>query len=85
MARFGELLPERDGVLMVQLPHGASDVAPIVRALDDAGLCVESLELVKPSLDDVFVANTGRHLEGDSQGEPDAAPGEAPVQEAAPA
>ena len=37
-ARFGELMPERDGILMVLLPHGASDVAPIVRALDDAGL-----------------------------------------------
>jgi hypothetical protein len=35
-----------------------------VRALDDAGLFVESLELVKPTLDDVFVAKTGRHLEG---------------------
>jgi ABC-2 type transport system ATP-binding protein len=64
LARFGEPLPSRDGVLMVSLEHGAPDVAPIVRALDDAGLCVESLELVKPTLDDVFVAKTGRHLEG---------------------
>ena len=57
-------MPSRDGVLMVRLEHGAPDVAPIVRALDDAGLCVEALELVKPTLDDVFVAKTGRHLEG---------------------
>ncbi len=85
MARFGELMPERDGVLMVALPHGASDVAPIVRALDDAGLAVESLELVKPTLDDVFVAKTGRHLEGEGHAQPDAAPTEAPVEEAAPA
>ena len=67
LARFGELMPERDGILMVLLPHGASDVAPIVRALDDAGLAVESLNLVKPTLDDVFVAKTGRHLEGEAQ------------------
>jgi ABC-2 type transport system ATP-binding protein len=64
LARFGEPLPSRDGILMVSLEHGAPDVAPIVRALDDAGLCVESLDLVKPTLDDVFVAKTGRHLEG---------------------
>ena len=64
LARFGEPLPARDGILMVSLEHGAPDVAPIVRALDDAGLCVESLDLVKPTLDDVFVAKTGRHLEG---------------------
>ena len=30
---------------------------------DDAGLAVESLDLVEPTLDDVFVAKTGRHLE----------------------
>jgi ABC-2 type transport system ATP-binding protein len=64
LARFGEPMPSRNGVLMVRLERGASEVAPIVRALDDAGLFVESLELVKPTLDDVFVAKTGRHLEG---------------------
>ena len=44
-----------------------------MRALDDAGLCVESLDLVKPTLDDVFVAKTGRHLEGASEAEEPAA------------
>jgi len=64
LARFGDPMPSQNGVLMVSLEHGASDVAPIVRALDDAGLCVESLNLVQPTLDDVFVEKTGRHLEG---------------------
>jgi ABC-2 type transport system ATP-binding protein len=64
MARFGDPMPSKNGVLMVALQRGASDVAPIVRALDDAGLCVESLELVQPTLDAVFVEKTGRHLEG---------------------
>ena len=36
--------PPADGALMVSLERGASDVAPVVRALDDAGLAVESLE-----------------------------------------
>ena len=57
-------MPARDGVLMVGLERGASEIAPIVRALDEAGLCVESLDLVQPTLDDVFVEKTGRHLEG---------------------
>ena len=64
LTRFGELLPERDGNLLVSLESGASGIAPIVRALDEAGLSVEHLELVRPTLDDVFVAKTGHHLEG---------------------
>jgi ABC-2 type transport system ATP-binding protein len=64
LREVGELLPTRDGVVMVGVEHGASDIAPIVRALDDAGLAVESLDLVQPTLDDVFVAKTGHHLEG---------------------
>jgi ABC-2 type transport system ATP-binding protein len=64
LARFGEPMPARDGTLMVGLRRGAADVAPIVRALDEAGCAVEALELVRPTLDDVFVEKTGRHLEG---------------------
>jgi ABC-2 type transport system ATP-binding protein len=68
-AAFGRLLPERDGKLLVELDGGANDVAKVVRALDDAGVMFDSLELVEPTLDDVFVAKTGEHLEGDSQDE----------------
>ena len=77
LRRFGELLPSRDSVVMVTLEHGASDIPPIVRALDDAGLAVESLDLVQPTLDDVFVVKTGRHLEG-AEEEEAATPAEAP-------
>jgi ABC-2 type transport system ATP-binding protein len=78
MARFGKSLPRRDGVLLVELEHGAAQVGPVVRALDEGGLAVESLELVEPSLDDVFVAQTGRHLEGEKEHEEaDPAAGEA--------
>jgi len=65
LARFGKPLPPRDGKLLVELELGAAEVAPVVRGLDDAGLAVESLDLVQPTLDDVFVAETGRHLEGE--------------------
>ena len=65
LARFGEPVPsEKDSVIAVALEGGAQEVAPIVRALDDAGIAVESLDLMKPTLDDVFVEKTGRHLEG---------------------
>ena len=67
---FGRILPEKEGRLLVELASGASDVAKVVRALDDAGILVESLDLVEPTLDDVFVAKTGEHLEGDRRPRP---------------
>jgi len=81
VARFGRPLPSKDGAVLVELEHGAAEVAPVVRALDEAGLAVESLELVQPSLDDVFVDKTGYHLEGDEQdtGERDAVEAEQPT------
>ena len=74
LARFGEIQPARDDVVQVGLEGGAAQIPAVVRALDEAGLAVESLELVQPTLDDVFLAETGRHLEG--AGEEEAAPAE---------
>jgi ABC-2 type transport system ATP-binding protein len=71
VARFGKPLPEKDGAILVELERGAAEVAPVVRALDEAGILVESLDLVRPTLDDVFVAKTGYHLEGDDEEAPD--------------
>jgi len=79
-AAFGRPLPEKDGKVMVELAGGATEVAKVVRALDDAGLAVESLKLVEPTLDDVFVAKTGQHIEGS-----EAADGGAPEATARPA
>jgi ABC-2 type transport system ATP-binding protein len=64
VSRFGRPLPAKDGAVLVELEAGASGIAPVVRALDEAGLAVESLHLVEPTLDDVFAAKTGYHLEG---------------------
>jgi ABC-2 type transport system ATP-binding protein len=52
-----------DGVA-VRLRTGEADLAEIVRALDSEGLMVDQLQLHQPSLDDVFLAKTGRSLEG---------------------
>ena len=68
LAAYGKPLPRKDGKVLVEIAGGASDVAKVVRGLDDAGIVVESLDLMQPTLDDVFVAKTGYHLEGD---EPD--------------
>ena len=76
---FGKPMPEKDGKVLVELVGGAGDVAGVVRALDEAGLIVESLDLVEPTLDDVFVAKTGTHIEGGSQPSESAEPVEEPV------
>ena len=63
-ARIGKLLPPKDGrTVLVEVENGAADIPRVVRALDEGGIAVESLELVRPTLDDVFVAKTGYHLE----------------------
>ena len=65
LAGVGELRPAPEGVdVSVAVTDGAAEIAPVVRMLDEAGLTVASLELVAPSLDDVFAEKTGRRLEG---------------------
>jgi ABC-2 type transport system ATP-binding protein len=67
LARFGELRRSGRGSVTVQLPGGESELAEVVRVLDQADLHVELLQLHQPSLDDVFLAKTGRKLEGSSE------------------
>ena len=62
LARFGEPCASVAGVA-VRL-SGDADLVGIVRALDAEDLKVENLQLHQPSLDDVFLAKTGRSLEG---------------------
>jgi ABC-2 type transport system ATP-binding protein len=64
LADVGEPRPDRDGSVCLGLPEGASQMAEVVRALDQAGVEVENLELHQPTLDDVFADATGRRLEG---------------------
>ena len=71
LGRFGELQPSTTGVA-VRL-DGQGDLADVVRALDSAEVRVADLHLHAPSLDDVFLAKTGRSLEGSEEPpEPDA-------------
>ena len=64
LARFGEPCAGSPRAVAVRLAHGAEDLAAVVRALDDAGARIADLQLHAPSLDDVFLAKTGRTLEG---------------------
>ncbi len=61
---FGVLTRNGRGSLTVQLPGGEAQLAGVVRTLDQADLHVASLHLHQPTLDDVFLAKTGRKLEG---------------------
>jgi ABC-2 type transport system ATP-binding protein len=65
LGRFGELQPSTAGAA-VRL-DGQGDLAEIVRALDSAQLRVADLHLHAPTLDDVFLAKTGRSLEGSEE------------------
>ncbi|MGH2921247.1 MAG: ATP-binding cassette domain-containing protein, partial [Gaiellaceae bacterium] len=70
--RFGEPTGGSPKGIAVRLTDGTSGLAGIVRALDADGLEAENLQIHQPSLDDVFLAKTGRSLEGaaeEAQGE----------------
>jgi ABC-2 type transport system ATP-binding protein len=65
LERFGELVSATvQGALAVRFKRGVGDLADVIRALDAAGLRVANLEVHAPTLDDVFLAKTGRSLEG---------------------
>jgi ABC-2 type transport system ATP-binding protein len=65
LAPFGEHVTERTaGSVAVRLDSGVEQLADIVRALDAANVAVAHLALHEPTLDDVFLAKTGRSLEG---------------------
>jgi ABC-2 type transport system ATP-binding protein len=72
LEQFGELSQVSPKSLAVRLSGDEYGLADIVRALDAADLHVEHLQLHAPSLDDVFLAKTGRTLEGAGSEQPDA-------------
>jgi ABC-2 type transport system ATP-binding protein len=67
LATFGEMRRNGHGSVTVQLPDGEAELAEIIRLLDQADLRLETLTLHQPSLDDVFLAKTGRKLEGSAE------------------
>jgi ABC-2 type transport system ATP-binding protein len=78
LSHFGEPAAHSPKGAAVRLRQGAEQLVAIVRALDDEGIAVAHLQLHSPSLDDVFLAKTGRSLEG-------AAEEDEPAEESVPA
>ncbi len=83
LGRFGELVPGTPNGAAVRLTDGVQELTEIVRALDTEGIRVANLELHAPSLNDVFLAKTGRSLEGAQAEAEQAGTGEQPVMEGA--
>src|ERR687898_83491 len=72
LAPYGESLDGGGRDVVVRLREGLAGLPSVVRAVDNAGLTLASLEIQAPSLDDVFLAKTGRSLEGAAEAEAEA-------------
>jgi ABC-2 type transport system ATP-binding protein len=80
LGRFGEVATASAGALAVQLSEGPSDLAEIVRGIDSEGIAVADLRLHSPTLDDVFLAKTGRSLEGAANQGAEESSGDSPAE-----
>ena len=64
--------------LVVHAPEGSKTLIAVVRALDEAGITAEDLEMHKPTLDEVFLTLTGHVAEtedGEEQEQAESAAG----------
>nr|WP_246852189.1 ATP-binding cassette domain-containing protein [Patulibacter sp. SYSU D01012] len=77
LSAVGPLVPCAGAArVAIRAARGKATVPVAIRALDDAGIAVESVEVESPTLDDVFAAVTGSTLEGaGARGTDDAATG----------
>jgi ABC-2 type transport system ATP-binding protein len=57
---------DEDGLVRLYVDRGETAVPQILRVLDGAGLAPQSITLHRPSLDDVFLRQTGRSLRDDA-------------------
>jgi ABC-2 type transport system ATP-binding protein len=79
LGRFGEPAGAHPRAVAVLLQGGEAELAEVVRALDSENIAIEHLQLHAPSLDDVFLAKTGRSLEGAGDEDETGAPQEEAV------
>jgi len=69
--------------IRMTVEHGEEALPGMLRALDEHGITLESIQLARPTLDDVFLTLTGRSLRDDSPSAngnsagPDEPPGQA--------
>jgi len=74
LSRFGESVTGSPKGASVRLSGGDAQLAEVVRALDAEQIVIQELQLHAPTLDDVFLAKTGRSLEGEAKVEPESEP-----------
>jgi ABC-2 type transport system ATP-binding protein len=67
LERFGDETAARPGAFAVQM-NGRGDLPAVIRALDTENVRAAEINLHQPTLDDVFLAKTGRTLEGAEEG-----------------
>ena len=53
---------EEDGTIRLYVDRGETAMPAVLRLLDGAGLELTTITLTRPSLDDVFLRQTGRSL-----------------------
>lgn len=61
-ADYIKKLENTESGLRLYVEDGASAIPHVLRSLDAAGITTDGIELHRPSLDDVFLAKTGRSL-----------------------
>ncbi|HMJ95648.1 MAG TPA: ATP-binding cassette domain-containing protein [Thermoleophilaceae bacterium] len=74
LSRFGESVTGSPKGASVRLAGGDAQLAEVVRALDSEHIMIKELQLHAPTLDDVFLAKTGRSLEGEAEAEAEPEP-----------
>jgi ABC-2 type transport system ATP-binding protein len=79
LTRFGERVPSSREAVAVRLAGGPEQLTDVIRALDAEGVRIAAVDLHAPSLDDVFLEKTGRHLEGAGEEDAEGAPATAPA------
>jgi ABC-2 type transport system ATP-binding protein len=67
LERFGIATAAPTGAAAARLEGGAGQLADVVRALDSESIAVAQIELHAPTLDDVFIAKTGRKIEHEEE------------------
>jgi ABC-2 type transport system ATP-binding protein len=70
LSRFGRPQVERAGVISLSVEGELPSVSVIASAFEDRTGAVQSIEVIQPTLDDVFLAKTGRQLEEAATEEP---------------
>lgn len=60
--RFVRKAEEEGSSVRLYVENGPTDMPAILRLLDGAGLVIRELSMSRPSLDDVFLIQTGRSL-----------------------